>query len=60
MKCPKCGNTSKFKEIISEGMKQELIYEEGYVITETTTYQKDKGELFCMKCNHKIKGAYRL
>ncbi len=60
MKCPKCGNKSQFKEIINDGIKQELIYDDGYLIKETTTYEKDAGKLICMKCDHKMEGEYRL
>jgi len=60
MKCPNCENKSAFKEIINDGMEQELIYEDGYIIKETTTYKKDIGHFFCMKCHHKIEGEYRL
>ena len=49
-KCKKCGSTS-FIEIIEKGMKQEIHYEDGYILKEITTYEKDSGKMTCEKCN---------
>ena len=49
MEC-ECGNKSKFKEIITKGITQELTYDEGYVIEELTKYQKERGKAVCLGC----------
>lgn len=50
MECKKCGNKSKWLEIISRGIKQEIIYEDGCLVKETTTYDKDAGVAVCGEC----------
>ena len=48
MKC-ECGSTD-FKEVIDKGIKQEITYEDGYIVKEETTYSKDRGKAVCQKC----------
>lgn len=55
MKCPKCGNKTRFKEIIDKGITQEIIYKDGYITEEITKYEKDRGKAICLKCGKEFK-----
>lgn len=52
MKCNVCGNNKKFIEVLSGGIKQLITYDDGHIIEEQTTYDKENknNRLICMNC----------
>lgn len=53
MKCEKCGNEKSWIEVIEKGIKQTIVYEDDYIVEETTCYDKDKDGCYakCGVCN---------
>lgn len=47
--CPNCHKT-EFTEFINEGIKQEVHYNDGYIVSELTTYSKDAKDCYVI-CN---------
>jgi hypothetical protein len=54
MKCKNCGQTKSFKEILREGITQEIIYDDDYIVEEKTSYVKDmkSNVLICLECQY--------
>jgi hypothetical protein len=44
--CPECKGT-KFTEHILKGRKEDVYYDDGYIVKETITYTKDRAYVTC-------------
>jgi hypothetical protein len=47
--CPKCKST-KFMEHIDKGIKEDVYNDDGYIVKEVITYEKDSGYVTCDGC----------
>ena len=47
--CPNC-HKNDFTEFINEGIKQQVRYNDGYIVSEVTTYTKDVNDAYVI-CN---------
>lgn len=50
MRCKNCGQKKLWTEKINDGITQIIHWEDGYLIDETTTYDKDSGVAICGGC----------